>query len=234
MESGYIEIDFKRLFRVLRKNWWVLLVFASLLGFAAYYYSSQVVVPVYQVSTTIFVGKDASTVTGDGAGVAKTIELNDLKVDSQLINDMVDLLKTNYIIEKVLAETGANLGVNAVKYNLNVLTGEGSRFMTINFKGEDPWLITQVNNALADILVYEAEEIMAIQNARVLDYAVSPKYPVSPNVKLNTAAGIVLGLIIGAAIPLLFDAFDNTYRDEEAIKDLGIPLMGVIPKKRGM
>ncbi|NLV69310.1 MAG: polysaccharide export protein, partial [Clostridiales bacterium] len=52
----------------------------------------------------------------------------------------------------------------------------------------------------------------------------------TPNVKLNTAIGFLLGLILSVLLVLLLDMLDVTIRSEEDLTKLvDIPVLGVIP-----
>lgn len=235
MNKGYIELDIKKILRVLIRHWFIVVACAIIFGAVFTTYSSVVQKPIYKVSVTIFVGKDSEYIKSEelsGNSSNNSIQLNDLKVDSQIVFDMADLLKTNYIIDKVIKETEVNLSVNQIKGNLEVGSGEGSRFMTFSLKGEDSWVITQVINTLADVLVVEAQDIMALEKARVIDYGSIPQYPVSPNVKKNGMLGVIFGILVGSALPIAYELIFHTYREIQEVKKLDVVNLGVVPMRK--
>lgn len=67
-------------------------------------------------------------------------------------------------------------------------------------------------------------------NFRVVDPAVIPIEPVSPNRVRIILVGIAAGLAAGFGLVLLLDSMDNTVRSISGIKALGVPVLGVIPK----
>ena len=68
-------------------------------------------------------------------------------------------------------------------------------------------------------------------NVNVLSAAVAPIKPSSPNILLNTALSIVVGLIFGTGIVLLLELRDRRVRGIEDVMDaLKLPILGVMPK----
>lgn len=69
---------------------------------------------------------------------------------------------------------------------------------------------------------------------RVVEPAVAVSSPVSPNPKRDALLALIGAVILGAAVIYLRDLLFDRYRSsEEAARDLGLPLLGEIPKGRG-
>ena len=64
----------------------------------------------------------------------------------------------------------------------------------------------------------------------VVDQALVPTKPKKPNVPLYLAGALAFGLFLGGAGVLVVDTLDNTIRDASAIEQMGLPLVGVLPK----
>jgi len=70
--------------------------------------------------------------------------------------------------------------------------------------------------------------------AEVLSPAWVPSTPVSPNVPLNLAIGLVVGVFLGAAVAFIRDYFDDSVKTKEVIQQVtGVPTLGLIPKIAG-
>lgn len=65
---------------------------------------------------------------------------------------------------------------------------------------------------------------------RVVEPAVMPLVPVSPNRMLLILGGIAVGIVGGFALLLLLDSFDRTLKGVDTLKELGIQVLAVIPK----
>lgn len=67
-------------------------------------------------------------------------------------------------------------------------------------------------------------------NFRTVDVARVPTSPVSPNVPLNLAFALALGLSTGVGLAFLLDGIDNTVRTPEQAQLIsGLPSLGMIP-----
>ncbi|RDV36863.1 hypothetical protein DV096_17425 [Bradymonadaceae bacterium TMQ3] len=72
--------------------------------------------------------------------------------------------------------------------------------------------------------LYESEIIQILENADV------PGAPISPQVPLNLAVGLLLGLFLGGSIMVLIDALDTTVKTEEHVtKYTTRPILGMLP-----
>lgn len=68
-------------------------------------------------------------------------------------------------------------------------------------------------------------------NVNVLSQAVAPVRPSSPNILLNTALSIVVGLVLGTGIVLLLELRDRRVRGiDDVMEALKLPILGVMPK----
>ncbi len=62
-----------------------------------------------------------------------------------------------------------------------------------------------------------------------------PMAPSSPNTKLNLSIGAVVGIVAGIAVAFIYNYFDTSIKTlEEAERQLGLPVLGVIPQDAGL
>ena len=67
-------------------------------------------------------------------------------------------------------------------------------------------------------------------NVRLLDEAIAPGAPISPNKKMNLMLGALIGLGLGIGLTFLIEYFDNSVKRIEQVEQLGFNLLGAIPK----
>lgn len=68
-------------------------------------------------------------------------------------------------------------------------------------------------------------------HARILDSALVPTRPVSPNKRLSLTIALVCGLILGCLAAVLLDILDDTVRGPDEVMDkMGVPLLGATPR----
>lgn len=92
------------------------------------------------------------------------------------------------------------------------------------------------NQALYDGLLQRFKEIgiaggVGVNNISIVDPAQAPRAPSSPKLLINLAIAILAGLGIGAALAFGLEQIDEGITDPaEAKRELGLPLLGSIPK----
>lgn len=94
------------------------------------------------------------------------------------------------------------------------------------------------NRQLYDALLQRYKEIgvaggVGVNNIAVVDSAKLPAGPSSPNLPLNMALSLLVGLVLGAGIALIMEQMsDNIDNPGEMAEALGIPLLGTLPRVR--
>ncbi|QRN84739.1 hypothetical protein JR334_07020 [Clostridia bacterium] len=190
------------------------------------YVTREMVEPVYEASSTLFVGTEKNSVAG--------ISFSDLQVDDQLVVDYQELIKTRLVTEEVIESLNLPFSVENFVARLNVSGIKDSRFVHIVFQDTNPQRAANIANELTDSLVANAEQIVGVENVMVVDKAVVPVSPISPNLMMNVAISAVLGAMLGMFLIMLLHMLDNTFKREDDIeRELGITVLGVIPKFEG-
>jgi capsular exopolysaccharide synthesis family protein len=71
---------------------------------------------------------------------------------------------------------------------------------------------------------------MGTSNIKIVDGALVPESPVSPNVRRNFLVALLLGLILGIGLAFVADFLDNSVKGPEDMEKLtGLPSLGVVP-----
>ena len=89
---------------------------------------------------------------------------------------------------------------------------------------------------LYDLMVSRVKESNILQtsdtsNIRLVEKAIIPIYPVSPNKKRNLLLSMIVGIICGAGLAFFLEYLDQTVRTEEDIHlHFNIPVLSVIPE----
>ena len=121
--------------------------------------------------------------------------------------------KQNYDEQKVKADA---LNDKAIQYTITRQEADDSR-------------------ALYEDLLKRLKEAGILQGLKsstitAVDQALIPVKPKKPNVPLYLAGALAFGLFLGGAGVLVVDTLDDTVRDASPIEQLGLPLIGVLPR----
>ncbi|WP_212505758.1 YveK family protein [Anaerotalea alkaliphila] len=208
-------------------KWWIVACLGLLGMGSAAFVTAEYITPMYEAKTTLFIGKEANSLAG--------ISISDITLGDKLVGDYRELIKTRLIAEDVVRILELDMPYETLVGRLKISTISDSRFINVNFQDSDPAQAARITDTLSEVLVYRAEEIVGAENVRIVDYAVVPKSPVSPNLRMNVMIAGVLGAMAGLFLIFLLMMMDNTIKREGDIeKHLGISVLGVVPKFKGM
>ena len=97
--------------------------------------------------------------------------------------------------------------------------------------------IQNIRTLLNGLATRQSETLVAARiqglktsNIKIIDPALVPGAPFSPNKKRNIIMAVILGLFIGTGLAFFVDYMDNTVKGPEEVEKLvGLPSLGVIP-----
>ena len=137
-------------------------------------------------------------------------------------------------LERQIAASDAHLaGVNAdINKYLKTLGGIPDKVFSKESLGMELNVTQQIYRSLLDAL-YEIKmgEATTLAEIRLVESALTPYSPVSPNKGLNTVLGIFLGLVFGVALVFVLEYLDDTIRRAEDVKEFRpVTLIGTVPE----
>lgn len=98
----------------------------------------------------------------------------------------------------------------------------------------------RVNEQLLESMMSRMRETsvtssIEMESARIIDRAVEPNNPISPNVVVNLALGVIGGIFIGVSFAFLLATIDDKIKTTFDVETLvGLPLLGLIPRVERM
>ena len=72
--------------------------------------------------------------------------------------------------------------------------------------------------------------MMRSTHVRIVDEALTPASPVSPNVPVNIMAGLLGGLVLGVCIAFGLRFLDRRLKTAREVEDLGLSVVGILPE----
>lgn len=205
-------------------RWWIVVISLVLCVAAVSVYTLVFVEPEYQASTTLYVGKYKQTSTDSSL-------YNELLVAQNLVKDYRQLVKSRMVTSIVIDEMDLSMSAQALASKINVSSVQDTRIILISVNDTDPQVAMSITNKVADVFTQKAIDVMKVENVQVIDAAILPASPVSPNVKMNIALAAVIGLVFGIALVFLIEFMDRTVKTPDDVRDvIDLPVLGMIPK----
>ncbi|MDB8859128.1 YveK family protein [Pediococcus acidilactici] len=220
------QISIGQVLGTLRKH--IGLIFAStfIITLLAALMTFFVMTPKYSATTQILVNRKLSD---DMAGA----QLQQTQADVQMINTYKDIITSPTVLreanEKLIGLPGYKSGVGNLKSSISISSQQNSQVFSINAKSTDPDTAAKMANETAKVFKRKVVKIMSINNVSIVSKATPNKEPVSPRVKLNIVAGILIGLLCGISLAFLREFSDRTVTSEEFLtEELGLKGLGII------
>jgi capsular polysaccharide biosynthesis protein len=105
-----------------------------------------------------------------------------------------------------------------------------TKLIEVDVKTTDPNLSTDIANTFAKYAPSEIVRITKAGGVEIVDWAIVPKSPSSPNLTRNALIGVLAGVVLAAAFFVLRALLDTTiYTSEEVHKVSQCPVIGTVP-----
>lgn len=215
--------NLEKIIRILRNKLVLIISLTVFFMIVAGVISFYVLSPVYQSTAQILVSHSQGGETG--------LDSQNLQTDLQLINTYNEIIKSPFILDKVVERLGMTDSVEGLNEKISVGSASESQVMNITVRYEDPAMAVKLANTTATVFQSEIRNLLEVNNVSILSPAIlkdSP-VPVEPNPLLNIAIAAVLGGMFSVGLAFLLAYMDTTINNEQDIEEvLGVPVLAMI------
>ncbi len=203
----------------------VVLTVAVAIGASAVY-AFVLARPQYTANTVLFVWRTIDP------GQDPAMTYSDLIFNEKLVSDYRELCKSRNVISQVAEANGLSASsAAALSAKIDVTTKSNTRLLLITVTDQDPVFAANIANSVAQVFMKVVVEKMGAENVQVIDTALIPSVPSSPNKPMDLLIGLVAGLAAGVGLAFLIDFLDRTVKSIEEIESItGKTLLGVVPE----
>ncbi len=223
------SLDLLKILRLLLRRAWLIIIIALLSLSATGIFTYFMLDEQYSANALLYIWNDRKeTDTGYNSGV----QAADLAVFTALVADYQVLAKSRYVTNKVIAELQLDpVAAAGLSGKISVGTKNNTRHLTITVIDTDPAFAALVANKTAEVFAASVIEKMGVDNVQIIDPAVAPGGPSSPNKPRNLALGLLVGLAAGIGLVLLIDMLDTRVKNSDDVESItGFTLLGAIPE----
>ena len=221
-----MEIDVGRVFRTVWARIWLVALVTILSGAIVLAASFFLITPKYEASAKFYVNNN-SRLPGDSAS---SMSSGDLSTSRNLVDSYMVILNTKETILDVIAYTQSDLTFEDIKDMIEARAVNETEIFEVTITSTDPKEALQLADAFSKILPERISTIIDGTSAKVVETAILPVTPSSPNYFLNTVIGALFGFTLVAAIIVMREIFDVTIRNEEDINQCcKHPILAAVP-----
>ncbi|MBR2473102.1 MAG: hypothetical protein IKB44_04050 [Clostridia bacterium] len=147
-----------------------------------------------------------------------------------LVSTYIEVLKSDAVLGEVAEELGDEYSSSKIRSMIKAEGVGDTQVIKVSVEHTDPQVAMDIANAIAEVapdVIVEKAKAGAVE---VIDYALLPTSPSSPNLIVNVIIGFLLGIILSYAGFFIYEALDTIVRDEDMlVKAFDIPLLGTVP-----
>jgi len=209
---------------ILKKNVWNILGWSISLMIISLVVTTFFITPKYSSSIDVLVNQKTSN-----AEAQYTAQQTDL----QAINTYKDVLKRPVILQPVLTEIREKYNyqgnIEDLQNQISIQNETNSQVLTVSVKGKNSYVVANIANIIGKVFSKKIKKIMKVDNVSIVSKATPNNEQVSPNKKLFSFGGLILGFFIGLAIAIIRYLFDTTVKNGDFLKDdLGLVSLGTV------
>lgn len=221
-EEAYV-LPLGDILRVLRRRLWIILLVTFVLPIVAVGIS-LVLQPTYEATIRMQVGQE-------GGLTATTTDVTGLQ-------QLTETLAITVATRPVAGETIRRLDLRTtadefLEENLTAETIPETQIIEVSYRASEADTAREVANTVGGVFEERTNQAPGSVTAMVVDPAVTPENPTSPNPLRNGLLALMLGAVLGTALAFVLEFLDDSWRSpEEAEQVSGVPTFGIIPEFR--
>ncbi len=216
-------MDATLVWRVARRWWWVLCA-ATLAGVVLGYALSLRATPTYEATTTLLVTQTRTE------GV---VQLNDIQTAERLANTFSRLVTLRPVLEQAVEAGALPFTTSQLQSAIHVNNPSGTQLLEVRARADDPDVAALVANTVSEAFISSNQGDLNSRPGQVsvVEDALAPEDPISPNPPLNAILGGVLMLALAGGVVTLAEYLDDTVKSAEQSQDItGLPTLGRIER----
>ncbi|MGF7012961.1 YveK family protein [Ornithinibacillus bavariensis] len=204
----------------------IVLIAALTIGFIviAAIISFYLLTPTYKSSSQFIVNQQQSD--------SIPFSVNEIQTNLELINTYTEIMKSPFILEKVITELNLSLTPTELGKKIEVISNENSQVVSVSALADTPEEAAELANVIVTQFKNTIPSIMNIENVFVLSEAnpVLSQDPVFPRPFINMIIAGIIGAATSVGLVFLLEFLNTKVKLESDIEVLGITVLGVISK----
>jgi capsular polysaccharide biosynthesis protein len=221
-----LTLDLRDIFHIIKKRMKMIILITLACTLVSGVVSFYVMKPVYQSSTSIIVGKP------EGTSQTQT-EYNDVMLYQKLIQTYQEIAKSRVVADQAYTILEKKYTSEQIMKAVTVTPQTDTQILVITAKNGDPIEAAKICSAVSEAFIAQSKIVFPTGGAiQVMDKALVPVEPVSPNKKMNLAIAFLIGIMGSMGLAFVLEMLDRTIKTEEDVERyIGVPVIGMIPRE---
>ncbi|WP_370767720.1 YveK family protein [Ruminococcus sp.] len=218
-----MEISFKDITRVIKKNIVFILIVSCLFAIISVFVTTFFIQKTYTSSVKLYVETNYNT----SSAMEDNQSVNYAK---NLVLTYIELLDSNTFYSEVSKGLHEKYTASQLKTMIKFESIEDTEVFKAIVVSPSPYESKEIGDSIAKIAPKIIANVKDNAKLKIVDEAETPKVPTSPNVTRNTIIAFLGGLILALIISFVRDFLDVKIKyNEEMTTILDLPILAAIP-----
>ncbi len=216
-----VEIDLAEVGRAIFHRIWLVILAGALAGAVAFAISRFFITPVYTSTAQVIVLTDDS----------KSSSLANLQASAQLTSDYAQLMTSPTVLRETIQDLNLTMEEDALKKRITITNPTNTRILIITASDPDPERAQRIVNAISQNGSDYITQTLGVTTPNISGGEVADK-PSSPNVKKNTAVGLLIGILLAIVWIVVSMLVNDTMTTEDDVeKYLNLTVLASVPDR---
>lgn len=220
-----MEISFKDILRIIKKNIIFIIIVSLIFSVCSFFVTKFFVKKTYTSTVKLYVSTDYK---GASNGYQ---DLNAYNYSSKLVSTYIELLDTNNFYQNVSKSLNNKYTAAELETMIKFRGVEETEVFKADVTSNSPAEAKNIADAVAKTAPTTVKELLSNNSTlKIVDEATTPKNPTSPDVAKNVLIALLIGIVISLIIAFIRDYFDVKIKyDDEMTTLCNIPVLAAIP-----
>jgi capsular polysaccharide biosynthesis protein len=190
-------MEIKLYFRMLQRNWWLIFL-TAMVALTVSLTISYIAIPQYSAVARFIIIPSSSLTSG--ADVVRSLDTLDRR---SVVATYSDVMNSSRILESAVTFLNLDMTTILKNYTIRAVDLPDSSVLELTVSGPNPELAAQLANSIGFQSITFTRSLNSIYELNLLDTAVPPELPFSPEPLRDGVVAVFLGLVIGAILAVL-------------------------------
>lgn len=223
-------MDLKNILSLFKQKFIIIVLVVSLFVAASAVITITCITPSYSAKATMIVNK-SNMVNNSSDYVYSEYTYNDILLIQRLVDTYSIIITSDSVLNKVAENLDLNMTADQLREHLTVSGVGDTEIIQITVTDTIPKRASDIANEITRVCPDEIIRMVKAGSVELIDYAVLPQKPSSPNIVNNILIAGVLGFVLICFIIIALEYLNKTIKSPKDVEDLiGLPILGQLPK----
>ena len=217
------EIDLKRIFYVIWRRLWAILLVGAIFGAIALSYALFFITPTYSAKAQLYVNNNYVGSPGFSS--------SQISAAQSLADTYMVIMVSHNVLDDVAQRTGLGYSYAQIRKMVSAAAINETEVFEVRVTCTDYRHAAIIANAIADVLPDKIAAVVEGSSVRVVDRAIENPNPVGPNHGKYLIMGFAVGALLTTLLVVVADIMDKSISSEEYLRQTykNVPVLAVIP-----